>query len=976
MVTTGRGRAAGMPEPRTVERRAHARRRLGLEAQLATESGARGTCRVRDFSDGGMLLGWSEPGPSSGEQGWGAVPFSPSQRLQLRFAASIDGRPRPFALRLRVARCLGSGLGVAFEQPDPEALRVLHRLADAEQAPGAGPVDPPSAAARGLRERAERLLAELLPAFLQRAERRLLQAANESRAPQDQAPALALMRALREQGPALAQAFAGRLLNALSEGFGAGSEAGRWVPMAAGGATGGLQLVDKHEFEQLLVASDLVERLERTHRSVLAEFGRRLTTLARAEGRGAGSPADTLPGEAHPLAPAGWFGALGEVFGPLAPQPVQRAQLYRSLEEELSPRLTAFYEELNAFLEKAGVTPAKLATVTAPAPRPAPAARRNPDTEGSGPRASPDAAAALAAARTLLLLKRDGVGREPWAEPAVDSPADAPATREALVDALSALQRSAAGTTAAALREQLAARPGGRSTPEDDVLEVTGQLLAAVLDDPALSSLARGAIDRLSVPLHKLALLEPDCLAQSTHPARQLLDQLALLQPSASAEEAAALDAEVARLVNRVLGQYDRDGEVFERSLAALGELVEAQAAAFERGVAEVVARCEAQQATLLARRRGSDTLPLERPVAEEWRQWLARARRLQVGDKVVFAPGTAQARQATLAWVGVDFNPFVFVDARGARSASLSLQEVAMQLRRGSLVLREDAGRPAVERALYGMLQRVQRGGASASVPPPAVEPVSGSALEQQARQLLEGGRLVLRRQPLAALGPAEGGGLYELRLGSPQADLPPALLGRVLVQPARALAVALALVDAAFGWLAREQAEGLHLLPLPGAALAEPRLLEAVTARLLEGEVAPGRLCFLLDDPAMLDPLSEAAAFARGVTEFGCRLALEGFGGGGLSCDRLSGLPAEFVVLEAGQTALPEGDAAAGAGLRSLTELARFMGLRSIARGVEHAGSLERLGGLGVDFALGGAAGAPQWLDEVSVAGPGETA
>ena len=96
------------------------------------------------------------------------------------------------------------------------------------------------------------------------------------------------------------------------------------------------------------------------------------------------------------------------------------------------------------------------------------------------------------------------------------------------------------------------------------------------------------------------------------------------------------------------------------------------------------------------------------RDLPEEWNRWLERGKLLEVGERLVMNANTKKPFLVTLAWVGPEFNPYVFVDEKGAKSSTATLQQVAMYLRRGTLkqLVAEDGG--AVDRALFGVVNRM----------------------------------------------------------------------------------------------------------------------------------------------------------------------------------------------------------------------------------------------------------------------------
>ena len=68
----------------------------------------------------------------------------------------------------------------------------------------------------------------------------------------------------------------------------------------------------------------------------------------------------------------------------------------------------------------------------------------------------------------------------------------------------------------------------------------------------------------------------------------------------------------------------------------------------------------------------------------------------------------TEQAQRAALAWVGQDHATYVFVDDQGIKASTVSLQELATQLRQGSTDVVAETELTAMDRGLYGMLRKM----------------------------------------------------------------------------------------------------------------------------------------------------------------------------------------------------------------------------------------------------------------------------
>jgi EAL domain-containing protein (putative c-di-GMP-specific phosphodiesterase class I)/GGDEF domain-containing protein len=91
-----------------------------------------------------------------------------------------------------------------------------------------------------------------------------------------------------------------------------------------------------------------------------------------------------------------------------------------------------------------------------------------------------------------------------------------------------------------------------------------------------------------------------------------------------------------------------------------------------------------------------------------EWHRWLDRCREIKIGTDVLMNATRPNAQRLTVAWIGEAHDPLVFVDESGRKMQTLTLQQTAMYLRRGTLKVLTGEAVPAVDRALYGVLQRM----------------------------------------------------------------------------------------------------------------------------------------------------------------------------------------------------------------------------------------------------------------------------
>ncbi len=103
-------------------------------------------------------------------------------------------------------------------------------------------------------------------------------------------------------------------------------------------------------------------------------------------------------------------------------------------------------------------------------------------------------------------------------------------------------------------------------------IDVVAVLFEFILEDEQIPAAVRARLARLQIPFLKAAMLEPQLLQQADHPARQFLNRIASatvgLDPASDVGQ--ALDGEIARLVKRILTDFDQDAGLFGECLQDL----------------------------------------------------------------------------------------------------------------------------------------------------------------------------------------------------------------------------------------------------------------------------------------------------------------------------------------------------------------------------------------------------------------------
>jgi len=112
---------------------------------------------------------------------------------------------------------------------------------------------------------------------------------------------------------------------------------------------------------------------------------------------------------------------------------------------------------------------------------------------------------------------------------------------------------------------------------------------------------------------------------------------------------------------------------------------------------------------------------------------------------------------------------------------------------------------------------------------------------------------------------------------------------------------------------------------------------------------------------ETAALEQLDLAVDFADRLTRLGCQFALDDFGTGFGSLPHLRQLPVRFLKIDTSFVRNVSSSREDQAIVRGIVAIARELGVRTVAEGIEDAGTLELVSDYGVDFAQGFHIGRP---------------
>lgn len=219
--------------------------------------------------------------------------------------------------------------------------------------------------------------------------------------------------------------------------------------------------------------------------------------------------------------------------------------------------------------------------------------------------------------------------------------------------------------------------------------------------------------------------------------------------------------------------------------------------------------------------------------------------------------------------------------------------------------------------------------------------------------REALDEGRLELFAQPIVPL-----------RGGSPREELLLRMTSRdgrtISASEFLPIAEKYGLIGAIDRWVVSQAIElaagGRHLeVNLSASSVGDPDLLALIDTQLHETGADPAQLVFEITETALIREIDAGEAFARDLTELGCRLALDDFGTGFGSFTYLKRLPISYLKIDIEFVRQLPFSSANQHLVKAIVNLAQGFGQETIAEGVEDERTLELLRRYGVDYAQG---------------------
>jgi len=152
-----------------------------------------------------------------------------------------------------------------------------------------------------------------------------------------------------------------------------------------------------------------------------------------------------------------------------------------------------------------------------------------------------------------------------------------------------------------------------------------------------------------------------------------------------------------------------------------------------------------------------------------------------------------------------------------------------------------------------------------------------------------------------------------------------------------------------------------------LSGQSVTDPDVAGFIESQLAASGIPADILCFELTETAAVTHLERAEAFMQRIRSLGCEFALDDFGTGASSLAYLKTLPVSVLKIDGSFVRDAISNPRSDSMVKAVAQLARTMGITTVAEFVETDELRIRMADLGVDYGQGFAIGKPVPLGEV---------
>jgi len=159
-----------------------------------------------------------------------------------------------------------------------------------------------------------------------------------------------------------------------------------------------------------------------------------------------------------------------------------------------------------------------------------------------------------------------------------------------------------------------------------------------------------------------------------------------------------------------------------------------------------------------------------------------------------------------------------------------------------------------------------------------------------------------------------------------------------------------------------------GVCNINLSGQSFSNKNMADYIIDQFIETGMPPEKICFEITETAAVTDIINAKKFIDKLKEFGCLFALDDFGSGLSSFQYLKNLPVDIVKIDGAFVKNMATDQFDVAAVKSIHDIAKASGKKTVAEFVENKDIEEELERIGIDYAQGYYYGKPKPMVDVN--------
>ncbi|MCI0734046.1 MAG: DUF1631 family protein, partial [Methylococcaceae bacterium] len=531
-------------------------------------------CEIRDYCEGGLYLTFDYPIDPS------RAPIESVPSILVRFDATIHGKQETIQANVKPVRLTASGLGVRFVQPGEKVLDALQNLtipgsgtACAKAIPatvGPGPV--PAYGKVQFEEEVQRTVARILREFFETMDPALRIAAERA----DSNRLASIYRDAVSQLTEKRSCFERSYSQSVRAQLYPGQSPCANITKPAGNKAN-FALVDKDDFEDWLILSEIINKANTSHENILSEIDKKIAALN-------GHPSGNRYQSTSPAVLCELFREQLDEYG-LDHRVKQH--IYKIFGRSLENQLGSFYRVLNQHLEPIGLSAARNHSESVAEKVPASSENRTRvPLAGAGPQTRRKAGLIDRFRAFHRLLVSEGMIGQENTRPSTDAGNPVAPT---------SIAKCSSSQILTVLRKLAASHDANRE-PIIGFREIESEILREVADPLSLAAssaddrfyidfaarfydtlakqsadlaIADSILHRLRVPFLNLAARDPDFLDDRGHAAWQILDLIGHLNSSLYGY-AESKEGEIRQALDTFIGRFSANSDANRLNLETI----------------------------------------------------------------------------------------------------------------------------------------------------------------------------------------------------------------------------------------------------------------------------------------------------------------------------------------------------------------------------------------------------------------------